>query len=76
MNAFLGWWRCCDRPIAPEKTISGAQWTRFSQMKIVQNLHLDDLLGSSKLSGEVLVLEHLLVGSLEQAVAANCQLIS
>lgn len=45
-------------------------------MKIVQNLHLDDLLGSSKLSGEVLVLEHLLVGSLEQAVAANCQLIS
>lgn len=34
--------------------------------------HLNDLLGTSQLGSEFLVLQHLLVGSLEQTVAANC----
>ncbi|KAI6768706.1 hypothetical protein HG531_010895 [Fusarium graminearum] len=52
--------------------VSCAYWRKFSQMKNVQNLHFDDLFGSAKLSSEFLVLEHLLVGSLEQAIAASC----
>jgi hypothetical protein len=44
----------------------------FANEKNVQNLHLDDLLRPAELSSEFLVLEHLLVGSLEQAIATNC----
>jgi hypothetical protein len=32
-------------------------------------IHLNELLGSSELGGKILVLQHLLVGRLEQAVA-------
>jgi hypothetical protein len=40
--------------------------------KNIQNLHFDDLFGSAKLSSEILVLEHLLISGLEQAIAVNC----
>ena len=56
-----------------EKNIVGAQWRKFSRMeKNIRNLHFDDLLGSAKLSSKFLVLEHLLISGLEQAIAVNC----
>lgn len=44
----------------------------FADEKKYSNLHFDDLLGSAKLSSEFLVLEHLLISGLEQAIAVNC----